>query len=94
VVKFEKKSGPNKGKVKFLLLTDEGLFMWMALTPISIKKIKKIMIERKEEGRKLNPSEIAKELGKNPNDKGVMDLIYAVMALPEVKNCKMERIIS
>jgi len=91
-VKVEEKSGPNKGKVKYLSLTDEVLIAWIVLTPLSIKKIKKIMIERKKEGRKINPSEIAIELGKNPNDKMIMDIIYAVWALPEVRNCKIERI--
>jgi hypothetical protein len=36
----------------------------------------------------------AEELGKNPNDKSVNDLIYAVMALPDIKNYKRKRILA
>jgi len=92
VVKGEEAAGPYKGKAKYLDLTDDGLLIWNVLTPLTKDEIKDVIIEFKERGEEINASHIAEELGKNPNDKSVMDLIYAVMALPDIKNYKIKKI--
>lgn len=91
VVKGIEKSGSKKGKVKYLHLTDEGLFIWSVLTLPIKDEIKKVIIECKERGEEANTSHIAEELGKNPNHKSVNDLIYAVMFLLDIKNYKRKR---
>lgn len=93
VVEGKEKSGPKKGKVKYLDLTDDGLFIWNVITLPTKDEIKDVIIECKERGEQINASHIAEELGKNPNDKAVIDLIYAVMALPDIKNYKRKKIV-
>jgi len=90
VVKSEEEAGPSKGKIKCLDLTEDGLLIWNVLTPPTKDEIKDVIISYKKRGQDINAYRIAIELGKNPNDKMVMDLIYAVMALPEIKDYKGE----
>jgi hypothetical protein len=85
VVDSKEASGPNKGKVKYLYLTEDGLLICNVMTPPTKDEIKTVIINRINCGKELHASDIAMELGKNPEDKSIMDLIYAVMALPEVK---------
>jgi len=54
-------------------------------------EIKNVIINCKVRGEEVNVSHIAEELGKNPNHKSVNDLIYAVMALLDIKNYKRKR---
>jgi DNA-binding MarR family transcriptional regulator len=94
VVKGDERSGPNKGVVKYLDLTEDGVLIWNVLTLPTKDEIKNVIIEFKELGEEINASHIAEKLGKNPNDKSVMDLIYAVMVLPDIKNYKIKKIFS
>lgn len=90
VVKEE--AGPKKGRVRNLDLTENGLFFWKVITPPSIDEIKKTIINFKEKyGRDPEPSLVATELGKNPQSKDVMDLIYAVLVMPEVQNYQKKK---
>jgi len=90
IVKSEEEAGPSKGTIKCLNLTEDGLLIWNVLTPIKKDEIKDVIISYKKRGQDIDAYRIAIELGKNPNDKVVMDLIYAVMALPEIKDYKEE----
>ncbi|UCF12990.1 MAG: hypothetical protein JSW06_01720 [Thermoplasmatales archaeon] len=85
VVKEE--AGPNRGRVRYLDLTENGLFFWKVLATPSIDELKKVIIDFKElYDRDPEPEVVAAKLGKNPQNKDVMDLIYAVLAMPEVRN--------
>lgn len=88
----EEKAGPNKGKVKYLDLTDDAIALWKYLATPTVDEIKKTILEYKEVYAKdPEPELVAAKLGKNPQNKDIMDLIYAVLAMPEVKDYKVKR---
>jgi predicted transcriptional regulator len=82
--------GPDKGQVRYLDLTDNGIAIWKFLATPTVDEIKQVIIKIKDYSWDyVDLSELAYkvaiELGKDPEDGAIRKLIYAVMARPDVK---------
>jgi len=90
-IRTEEEAGPNRGRVKYLRLTEDGILGWMVLTPPTVREIKNVIKKQIIITGKIDVEEALMTLGKSPNDEPVRKLIYAIMVLPDIKECIKNR---
>ncbi len=78
-IKVEKKSMDKGGVREDLILTDEGKFVVMVHQPLQVKTIKSTIKQLKKELHRMpTVDEIACKIGRDPEDRAVRRLIFAV----------------
>ena len=78
--------GLIEAKPKYIDLTEKAIVIWRIITTPTVEEVKRVILDYQNTYLKNpDPSEVAALLGRNPNRQAVIDVIYSVLSMDDVK---------